>query len=189
MFLSGVAGTGKSLLSVLAALEAIKEKKVSDLVYVRSIVESSSNKIGFLPGTQEEKVSPYLEPLMDKLDELIGFSSAEVLLQKGLVSARPINFLRGCQFSGKYVILDEAQNLNFAEMQTFMTRIGEFSKVIICGDPNQSDIGSKSAFTTIMDAFDTDFSKENGVKTFRFGKEDIVRSKILKHIVEVLEKI
>jgi phosphate starvation-inducible PhoH-like protein len=189
MFLSGVAGTSKTILSVYSALKAINEKKVSDLVYLRAIVESSSSKLGFLPGSESDKVSPYLEPLMDKLIELVGFQAAEILIQKKLVSARPINFLRGCQFSGKYIILDEAQNLTFSEMQTFLTRIGEFSKVIICGDPNQSDIGNKSAFTKVFSAFDNEDSQKNGIFTFSFGKEDIVRSKILKYIVEVLEKI
>jgi len=189
LFVSGVAGTGKSLLSVYAALNAINAKKVSDLVYLRSAVESSSSKLGFLPGTAEDKLSPYLEPLMDKLSELIGEGNTQEIIKRQLVSARPINYLRGCQFSGKYVILDEAQNLTFTEMQTFLTRVGEFSKVIIAGDPMQSDIGNRSCFTKVFDSFDNETAQENGIYTFKFGKEDIVRSKILKFIVEVLENI
>lgn len=187
IFLSGVAGTSKTLISVYAGLLALAEKKVSDIVYIRSAVESASSKLGFLPGELDDKFGPYLEPLADKLDELLGPDVTKILMQNEMVSARPINYLRGCQFAGKFVIADEAQNFTISELTTLVTRIGEFSKVIICGDPMQSDIGSNSGFSKFVNVFDNSESSIAGIEVFRFGEEDIVRSKILKFIVEKLK--
>jgi len=189
LFLKGVAGTGKTLLAVYAGLLALKEKKVSDIVYVRSIVESATRSMGALPGDCDEKTSLYLEPLMDKLEEVIGPEHAKNILSKKLVSGRPINFLRGCQFTGKFIIADEAQNFSMPEMITFLTRIGEFSKVIVCGDPSQSDIGRSSSFTQIYNLFDGDDSQKNGIFNFEFDEEDIVRSAILKFIVKKIKEL
>lgn len=188
VFISGPAGCSKSIAAIYMGLQAIKDKKVSDLVYLRSVVESATQKMGFLPGTAEEKLSVYLDPLMEKLEELVGPENSKNLLSKGFVSAKPINFLRGCQFSGKFVIADEAQNFSFGDMTTFITRIGEFSKIIICGDPMQSDIGEKSAFKTFFNLFDDEESKNNGIHTFEFLEEDIVRSEILRFIVKKIKK-
>jgi len=184
----GPAGTSKTLVAVYQAILALKDKKVSDIVYLRSVVESSTQKMGFLPGTLDDKLDPYLEPLLDKVDEILDKDNKKLLLDNELVAGKPINYLRGCQFSGKFVILDEAQNLDKKEFTTFLTRIGEFSKVMICGDEMQSDINGRSALPRMAELFDNDESRENGIHVFRFGTEDIVRSTILKFIVEKLEK-
>lgn len=188
IFLVGPSGTSKSLVSVFSALTALSEKKVSDIIYLRSIVESSNNKMGFLPGSLDQKLDPYLEPLLDKVDECVSTETKKLLLENGLILGRPINFLRGCQFAGKYVIFDEIQNINMKEAVTFLTRIGEFSKVIACGDTMQSDINGQSALPILLNIFDSEESREQGIHIFRFGKEDIVRSKLVAHIVDVIEK-
>ena len=188
-FLKGPAGTSKSCISVYCALKALEEKKVSDIVYVRTMIESASAKLGFLPGVLEEKIRWSLMPLLDKLDELLSAEHKKTLLGLGLVEGIPVNHLRGAHFAGKYIIVDEAQNLTVPELTTVMTRIGEYCKVIVCGDPMQSDLGGGvSAFSKFYDAFNTEESQEQGIETFSFGKEDIVRSKILKYIVEVIEE-
>jgi phosphate starvation-inducible PhoH-like protein len=189
VFTAGPAGTAKTLLATYIALNALIQKKVSDIVYIRSAVESASHRLGFLPGEMEDKFSPYLSPLMDKLDELVGEADAEKLVKEDFVVGRPINYLRGCHFAGKFIIVDEAQNFDRHELITCLTRIGEFSKIIVCGDPMQSDINGKSAFLPFFNAFNTRHSRKNGIFTFRFDTEDIVRSEFVKHVVEVAETI
>lgn len=189
IFLKGDPGTGKSLLSVYAGLLALKEKKVSDIVYVRTLIEIGNKTMGFLPGSAEEKLAEYLAPMANKLYELIGEQNTEILLQKGLISGKAVNFLRGCQFTGKFVIADEFQNFCMPEAISFLTRIGEFSKVIICGDTLQNDIGKSSVFAKFYDLFDSEDSKENGIFTFEFTEEDIVRSEILKFIVKKIKEL
>ena len=189
LFINGPAGVGKSLLAVYAGLLALKEKQVSNIVYVRTLVESSSKSMGYLPGTSDEKLSIYLEPVLGKLEEVCGLVNAKNLVDSGTVIGKPVNFLRGCQFSGKFVIFDENQNATMSEDITFLTRIGEFSKVIVCGDPSQSDIGKAGAFNKFYDLFNDEDSKANGVYTFEFDEEDIMRSKLLKFLVKKFKQL
>lgn len=189
IFVEGPAGTSKTLLSTYVALHALVQKKVSDVIYIRSAVESASHRLGFLPGEMDDKFSPYLSPLLDKLEELVGPASAEKLVRDKFVEGRPINYLRGCHFAAKYIIVDEAQNFNKHELTTCLTRTGEFSKVVVCGDTMQSDIGDNSAFKQFFNAFNTRSSRAKGIHTFKFTDEDIVRSKILKHIVNIISNL
>jgi phosphate starvation-inducible PhoH-like protein len=126
-------------------------------------------------------------PLYDKLDEIVFEGDTAFLKQKGRISAVPINFMRGASWNNKLVIADEAQNFTFKELTTLITRIGEDSKLIICGDFMQSDINGKSGFKEMFELFADDISKENGISSFPFTHTDIVRSKILKFIVSKLE--
>jgi phosphate starvation-inducible protein PhoH len=189
IFLKGDPGTGKSLLSVYAGLLALKEKKVSDIVYVRTLIEIGNKTMGFLPGSADEKLAEYLAPMTNKLYELVGEQNTEMLIQRGFVSGKAVNFLRGCQFTGKFVIADEFQNFCLPEAISFLTRIGEFSKVIICGDTLQNDIGKSSVFAKFYDLFDCEESKANGIFTFEFDETDIVRSEILKFIVKKIKEL
>jgi phosphate starvation-inducible PhoH-like protein len=190
MFLSGVAGTGKTVMAFNAALQSLQDKKVTDITYLRVPVENSKHKMGSLPGTLSEKAAVYFEPMYSKLEELVGIASKDALLNNGLVEGKVINFLRGSHMSVKYIIFDEAQNGSFDDFLVFLTRLGEKTKVIICGDPMQSDIGKgNSAFIQFMDAFDTEEARSHGIRVFKMGKEDIVRSELLKYIVEVIEKM
>lgn len=187
ILVKGPAGTSKTYLSVLAGLKLLQERRVSDMVYVRSIAESASKDLGSLPGDSSEKLSPFIMPLMDKLDELLPKPQTAKLLKEERVSGVPINYVRGASYAAKVVIGDEAQNLNFSEIVTLISRIGEYSKFILCGDPFQSDIGKKTGFMRLYNLFNDEQSRENGIYTFEFGKEDIVRSGILKFIMEKLE--
>ncbi len=187
IFLSGPSGSSKSFLATLAVLELMNLKKVSDLVYIRSIVESSENKMGYLPGNAEEKLSPYLEPLMEKLDELLFAADVNALLREKRIDGKPTGYLRGLSWNAKGIIMDEAQNSTFKELTTLLTRVGHFSKLFVCGDPMQSDINGKSGFERMCNIFNDNESKEKGIHVFYLTEEDIVRSEIVRYIVKKLQ--
>lgn len=190
VFLSGPAGTSKSLLATYCGLKLLNERKVSEIIYVRSIIESASKSLGALPGFCEDKFKPFALPLTDKMEELIKASDIKKLLAEERIKPIPVNFLRGASFNVNYVIADEMQNAEHFELQTIISRIGHFSKFIICGDPMQCDIKEKhkSGFKPMFDLFNDEESREHGIHCLEFGKEDIVRSEILKFIVDKLEK-
>ena len=189
VFISGPAGTSKTFTSILAGLKLINQKKVSEIIYVRSAVESSDSKLGFLPGEMDEKMSPYIQPLVDKLEELLPKCDVEKLKKEERIHGFPINFLRGLNWNAKVIVADEAQNMTKKELVTLITRVGEFSKLFICGDPDQSDINGKSGFTSIMNIFEDEESKQNGIHIFKFDEEDIVRSGLVKFILKKLKNI
>lgn len=188
VFISGPAGVSKTILTVYAALQMMAEHPEKNLLYVRSIAESADKGLGALPGTLQEKFDPYLMPLMDKLDELIYPDDSLQLRNDKRVDSVPINFLRGANWLDKIVILDEAQNFTFKELTTAITRISHGTKLFICGDFMQSDIGAKSGFRQMMKLFDDDESMGNGIRTFSFTHDDIVRSGVLKFIAARIEK-
>jgi len=188
VFGSGPAGTNKTFLSVLAGLKLIQNKEYERLIYIRSVVESADRNIGSLPGEIEDKFSPWTIPLMEKMEELIANKSViNRLICKNVIQSMPVNFARGRTFLNSFVIFDEAQNSSLQEIKTVLTRFGEGSKYVVLGDPLQSDINGKSGFFSIKEKFSNPQSEENGIFTINFGEEDIIRSGILKFIVERLE--
>lgn len=189
IFVLGPAGTSKTYLSVLASLKLMNERRVSDLIYIRSAVESSDSRLGFLPGESADKMAPYLAPLLDKLDELLPRCETNQLQSEGRISTIPVGFLRGLNWNAKSVIADEAQNMTHKEILTLITRVGEFSKVFVLGDVDQTDIGAKSGFKKMFDAFNDDESKSNGIYTFEFTEDDIVRSKLVKFIIKKIKNL
>jgi phosphate starvation-inducible PhoH-like protein len=189
VFISGPAGTAKTYTSILAGLTLLNHKRVSEIVYVRSIVESSDNKLGFLPGEMDEKMSPYIQPLIDKLEELLPKHDIDKLKKEERIHGFPINFLRGLSWNAKCIIADEAQNMTKKELITLITRVGEFSKLFICGDPDQSDINGKSGFVPTMNIFDDEESRNNGIYVYKFDEEDIVRSGLVKFILKKLKNV
>jgi len=189
VFISGPAGTAKTYTSILAGLTLLNHKRVSEIVYVRSIVESSDNKLGFLPGEMDEKMSPYIQPLIDKLEELLPKHDIDKLKKEERIHGFPINFLRGLSWNAKCIVADEAQNMTKKELITLITRVGEFSKLFICGDPDQSDINSKSGFVPTMNIFDDEESRNNGIYVFKFDEDDIVRSGLVKFILKKLKNV
>jgi phosphate starvation-inducible PhoH-like protein len=189
LLVSGPAGTTKTYLSVLAALMLMNEKKVSDILYVRSIVESADVKMGTLPGEADDKLSPYKRPLIDKLDELLPKECVQYLIKDNRIEGLPVGYLRGLNWNAKAVIGDEMQNCTKKELITLMTRTGEFSRVFLCGDPQQSDIGTRSGFRDIFNLFNDDDSKANGIYTFEFTDDDILRSALVKFIVQKIKSL
>ena len=188
IFVSGPAGSSKTFLAIFHALNMINEKKVSDLIYIRSAVECSDAKLGFLPGEANEKMAPYIQPLLDKLSEFLPKSDIDILLKEERVTGIPVGFLRGLNWNAKAIIADEAQNMSYKELLTLITRTGEFSKVFILGDPDQSDINGKSGFIKMLGHFDDEESRQNGIHVFRFTEDDIVRSGLVQFIIRKIKK-
>ncbi len=188
VFIKGPAGTAKTLVPVYCALQAIKEKKTDELVYIRSIVESASRSLGSLPGSLDDKFCPFTAPLVQKLDELLPAHQVDSLMESKIVQAIPNGFLRGCQFRG-FTFIDEAQGLERFELTTIITRFADGGRFVFAGDPDQSDIKGKSGFMDFYNLFDNEESRAKGIFVFEFGKEDILRSKILGFICEKLEHL
>jgi phosphate starvation-inducible PhoH-like protein len=189
IFVEGPAGSSKTLTSVYAALNLLKNKRISDIIFVRSAVESADSKIGYLPGSIDEKFEAYMAPFMEKLEELLEKGSLNRLRHDERFSATPVNYIRGLHWAAKVIIVDECQNITFRELITTITRMGEFSKIIFCGDPMQSDLtdNKSGGFSKICDIFSDEDSKKHGIHHFKFTKEDIVRSEFVKFVVEKLE--
>lgn len=189
IFLSGPAGTSKSILAVFCALQLLNERKISDIIYVRTIVESATQSMGTLPGDENDKMKFFVSVLHDKLEELLSTGDIKKLYADERVKGMPVNYLRGASYNAKAVIVDEAQNGTFGELLTSLTRIGKFTKYFILGDPMQTDLRHKeqSGFKPMFDIFNTDKAQEQGIYCVEFGKEDIMRSEILKFIIEQVE--
>ena len=185
----GPAGTAKTYIAVLAALKMLQRKQVDNIIYIRSIVESASRSMGALPGELDEKFAPWSMPLIDKLEEILSGGSGGNLLNKGYIKCIPVNFTRGLTFKNACVIIDEAQNMTTQELTTILTRFGTDTTYLLVGDTYQADIGVKSGFKKIYKAFDDPGSIEWGINNFKFTTDDIVRSEVLRFIVDRLGTI
>jgi phosphate starvation-inducible PhoH-like protein len=172
---------------VLAALELFKDKKIKHINYIRSVIESASRSIGALPGEVDDKFLPYAMPCLEKVREITDESTCLQLRNANVISATPVNFVRGLTFNDSIVIVDEAQNLTRSELVTILTRFGKNTKYVICGDLKQSDIGKLSGYSDVYSRFNTESAIRNNIHAFKFGDSEIVRSKILRYIVQVLE--
>ncbi len=187
VFVSGPAGSSKTFISVLSALLSLSAKRVSDIIYVRTIIESASKSLGSLPGDAGLKMEPFLIPLMDKIDEMISPSEVKRLMADERIKGIPVNYLRGASFNAQFIILDEAQNYTVKELTTAISRYGQHSKMLILGDPSQSDLSGKSGFSSFFNLFNDPESINNGIRCFSFTKEDIVRSELLKFVLHKIE--
>jgi phosphate starvation-inducible PhoH-like protein len=188
VFVDGPAGCSKTFLSVLAGLREMNIKHIGELFYVRTIIESATKSIGALPGEIGEKFGPFLIPLQDKLEELLFKPDIDRLHKENRIKTVPINFLRGASFNATFLVADEIQNFSFGEIQTLITRQGEYSKFILCGDSMQQDLGGKSGFKEMWDIFNTEECQKEGIYCVKFDSSDIVRSGLVKFIVERLEE-
>lgn len=188
VFITGPAGSAKTCCSIYAALKSLSEKRVSDILYLRQPVESSTHNIGFIPGEVGLKMNPYQAPLDEKLGEFLSESEIANLHKDERLHTIPIGFLRGRSFNSNYIIFDEAQNGDKHDLLLVMTRLGKFSKLIITGDTSQSDI-KQSALEKVSAIFDSEESRSHGIHVFRFGKEDIFRNEVLSHVIEKFEEM
>tara|TARA_R100000808_G_C2154655_1_gene165815 strand:- start:6618 stop:7388 length:771 start_codon:yes stop_codon:yes gene_type:complete len=192
IFVNGPAGTSKSLLSVYCGLQLLNMKAISDIMYLRSAVESSDSKLGYLPGTAEDKLRFYNLPFLDKLDELLPTTRAEKLEQEGRISMFPVNFARGMNWKSKCIILDEAQNSSLKEITTVLTRLGEGSRCFVLADPMQTDLRHRDAiggFEKLYKVFTDQESQAMGIHTFAFDEDDIMRSELCKYVVKKVKTI
>ena len=188
LFLAGPAGTAKTYMAVYSALQILINSDLEkNILYVRSIAESAQRNMGSLPGSIDEKFSVFASPFYDKLDEILNSTDISFLKEKNLFDCLPVNYIRGANWNDVIVIIDEAQNFSYYELLTALTRIGENSKIVICGDIMQSDI-KNSGFKEIFNIFNDQESIENGVVCKEFTTNDIKRSEIVRFIVSKLEK-
>lgn len=183
---SGPAGTGKTHLAVFEALGHHWAKKLKRIVIARPAIEAGE-KLGYLPGDMQDKLNPYLRPIFDSLYQLIGVDVANDKIQRGYIEIAPLAFMRGRTFNDCFVILDEAQNATFEQLIMAVTRVGENCKMVINGDPFQSDLpGSRanSGLRKLQDALEG----IKDIEIIRFNNKDVVRSKVVTDILNALDK-
>lgn len=188
LFIKGGAGTGKSLLAAYLGLKLLNDKKISDIIFTRSLVESSTKSIGALPGLVADKMAPFLLTIQDKMEELLGKADIASLYNDNRIQTIPIGFLRGASMNCKYIWGEEVQNLSLHEITMLLTRLGKHGKMVLTGDSAQSDIGRKSGFAIAYDMFNTPEAVKAGIRCFEFTSADIMRSGICQFIVQTIEK-
>ncbi|MEM8724510.1 MAG: PhoH family protein [Pseudomonadota bacterium] len=185
IFALGPAGTGKTYLAVAQAVSQLITGSVQRLILSRPAVEAGE-KLGFLPGDMKDKVDPYLRPLYDALYDCMPPEQVERRIESGEIEIAPIAFMRGRTLADAFVILDEAQNTTREQMKMFLTRFGQNSRMVVCGDPRQVDIPGGDSMSGLADAVGKLESVE-GFGTIRFTAADVVRHPIVGRIVEAYE--
>jgi phosphate starvation-inducible PhoH-like protein len=181
----GPAGTGKTFLAVAQAVHMMQAGAIDRLILCRPAVEAGES-LGFLPGTMQEKIDPYLRPIYDALHEMLPADQIAKRLADGTIEIAPLAFMRGRTLSSAMVILDEAQNTTVAQMKMALTRIGEGSRMVVTGDPSQTDLPDKTK-SGLRDAMEV-LQGVKDVAFVSFGEEDVVRSRLVKNIVAAYEK-
>ena len=185
VFAVGLAGTGKTYLSIALAVKALKEKAIKKIILSRPAVEAGE-KLGFLPGDMKDKIDPYLQPLYDSLEDMIPATKLQDMMEKHVIQIAPLAFMRGRTLSDAVVILDEAQNTTTAQLRMFLTRMGTNTKMIVTGDMTQIDLprgqhsGLKEA-VAILDGI-------KGIGIVNLSSKDIVRHKLVTQIVKAYDK-
>jgi len=181
----GPAGTGKTYLAMAKAIQALQAKQVNRIILTRPAVEAGE-RLGFLPGTLQEKIDPYLRPLFDALHDMIDQESIPRLMTSGIIEIAPLAYMRGRTLNDAFIILDEAQNTSAEQMKMFLTRLGFGSKMVITGDTTQVDLphGAQSGLKIVHEILD-------GVDDIAFVKllaEDVVRNRLVGEIVTAYGK-
>lgn len=181
----GPAGTGKTYLAVVMAINALKNGQVKRIILTRPAVEAGES-LGFLPGDLKEKVDPYLRPLYDALHDLLGMEHTQRLIERGTIEIAPLAYMRGRTLDDAFVILDEAQNTTQAQMKMFLTRLGFGSKMVITGDSSQIDLpkGVKSGLITVADIL----KGVPGLSFIYLEQSDVVRHPLVAKIITAYEQ-
>jgi phosphate starvation-inducible PhoH-like protein len=185
VFAIGPAGTGKTYLAVAMAVSALNNKKVNRIILARPAVEAGE-RLGFLPGTLQEKVDPYLRPLYDALYELMDQERVDRCLEKNIIEIAPIAFMRGRTLNDSFIILDEAQNTTSEQMKRFVTRLGFNSKAVITGDITQIDLPNARK-SGLLEAIEV-LKNVEGVSFNYFGDEDVVRHTLVSRIIRAYDE-
>jgi phosphate starvation-inducible PhoH-like protein len=181
----GPAGTGKTYLAVAMGISALLSKRVSRIILTRPAVEAGE-KLGFLPGTLQEKVDPYLRPLYDALYDMLDTDKVEKLLERNTIEVAPIAFMRGRTLNDSFIILDEAQNSTAEQMKMVITRTGFNSKMVVNGDVTQIDLpqGKRSGLLEAVEVL----KNVEGISFVQFDERDVVRHNLVQRIVKAYER-
>lgn len=182
-FASGPAGTGKTYLAMAMAVAALKRREVGRIILTRPVVEAGEN-LGYLPGTLQEKLDPYIRPLYDALFDMTDMEKANAMIEQGIIEIAPLAFMRGRTMNDAFVILDEAQNTTPDQMKMFLTRLGFGSKFVVTGDTTQRDLHGESGLQSAQRILP-------GIPDIAFinlGREDIVRHALVGLIVDAYER-
>src|SRR5450432_1026297 len=181
----GPAGTGKTYLAVAMAISALQSKRVNRIILARPAVEAGE-RLGFLPGTLQDKIDPYLRPLYDALHDMLEPDKVDRYLEKNVIEIAPIAFMRGRTLNDSFVILDEAQNTTSEQMKMFVTRLGFNSKAVITGDVTQIDLPSarRSGLVEAMDVL----KNVQGLSFVHFDEADVVRHHLVQRIVRAYDE-
>lgn len=180
----GPAGTGKTYLAVAMAVQLLKNKIYNRIIFTRPVLEAGEN-LGFLPGSFQSKVDPFVRPLYDAMCEFVGIEQLHKFLERGIVEVLPLAYMRGRSLNDSFIVLDEAQNTTSGQMKMFLTRIGYNSKMVITGDLTQIDLPMK-----IKSGLSIANKILNGVENIaiiNFEKSDVVRSNLVKTILEIYD--
>jgi phosphate starvation-inducible PhoH-like protein len=180
----GPAGTGKTYTAIALAVRALKNHEVKKIVLTRPAVEAGE-RLGFLPGDMKDKLDPYLQPLYDALHDMIPSRKLEQWIEDGTVQIAPLAFMRGRTLENSFVILDEAQNATISQLKMFLTRMGVSSKFILTGDTTQIDLQRRSE-SGLLQAIRL-LTDIEGISVIRFDERDIVRHRLVKHIVRAYD--
>jgi phosphate starvation-inducible protein PhoH and related proteins len=181
----GPAGTGKTYLAVAAAVHLLRLGRVKRIVLCRPAVEAGE-RLGFLPGDLQEKVNPYLRPLLDALTDMMDYATLQRFIQSDVIEVVPLAFMRGRTLNRSIIILDEAQNTTRTQMKMFLTRMGMGSKIVVTGDPTQTDLDG-SQESGLIDALKV-LSKTPDIAICGFDETDIVRSRLVQRVVEAYSR-
>ena len=181
----GPAGTGKTYLAVVLACAALRNREVERLILTRPAVEAGE-KLGFLPGDLQEKVDPYLRPLYDALQDIIGQELYQKLMAKGVIEIAPLAYMRGRTLENAYVILDEAQNTTSKQMKMFLTRLGFGSKMVVTGDPGQIDL-PRGVTSGLLEATQV-LKNVKGIEIVKMEAMDVIRHDVVARIVEAYDR-
>jgi phosphate starvation-inducible PhoH-like protein len=184
VFAVGPAGTGKTYLAMAMAVRSLLDKQIRRIILTRPAVEAGES-LGFLPGTLEEKIDPYLRPLFDALHDMLEADRLERLMADGVIEVAPLAFLRGRTLNEAFIVLDEAQNTTPAQMKMFLTRMGYGAKLVITGDPTQTDLppGQHSGLRDALGLVDG----IRGIGTIRFSDADVVRHPLVAALIRAYD--
>ena len=182
-FALGPAGTGKTYLAMAMAVAALKRHEVGRIVLCRPVVEAGES-LGYLPGTLQEKLDPYVRPLYDALFDMTDMEKGNALIEQGIIEIAPLAYMRGRTLNDAFVILDEAQNTTPEQMKMFLTRLGFRSRFVVTGDSSQRDLNGPSGLITARRALEG----TEDIAFVELGKTDIVRHPLVARIVEAYER-
>ncbi len=180
----GPAGTGKTHVAVAVAVDMLEKKQVEKLLLARPAQEAGE-KLGYLPGDQKQKLDPYMRPLYDELTKVMGKEKLDRLMSAGTIEIVPVGLMRGRTFENAFIILDEAQNATKEQTEMALTRFGNGSKMVLTGDPAQTDINKDSGLKWAAEAL----AGTQGIGQHQFSNKDIIRHPVVERVVSALEKV